>query len=94
MDRYTRILVLIFLICIINLGLSVYLINKAKDKINPIPVVNNSNTSVLKSPSPTTKAVELDSANFKSELGIIKAEIRALRDSLETSGLILTTPEP
>ena len=92
MDRYTRILVIIFLLCLVSLGLNFYMISKVSRPITQTvstvqqPTTRNSPQAVPTIPS-TPPSIQAD-------LTQIKAEIRALRDSLESTGLISVTPEP
>jgi len=92
MEKYSRVLVIIFFLVIANIGLSVYILSKINEPVVSLPVV---------SPQPVTRnspqavpTVLPTPASIQSDLTLIKAEIRALRDSLETNGLISTTPEP
>lgn len=90
MDKYARVLVIIFFLVIANIGLSIYMLNKIDKPVANLPTV---------SPQPVTRnatpvAIATTAPNIQSDLTVIKAEIRALRDSLESTGLILTTPEP
>lgn len=88
MDRYARVLVIIFFLCLINLGLNFYILSKLDEPATEsVPVQQ---TVVTKSPQP----VATTPPNIQTDLTQIKAEIRSLRDSLESTGLILTTPEP
>ncbi len=84
MERYARVLIIIFFLCLINLGLSIFVINKlnSKSEVKPTPVattVKPSSTPFGKTPTAT------DSADIKSDLTLIKAEIRALREILGTT---------
>lgn len=91
MDRYSRILIIIFLICLINLGLAVFSLKKSQ-----VPTQNNKNQQkevVLQqasltppASSPTPKGSQSDIESIKSDITIIKAEIRALREILNISG--------
>jgi hypothetical protein len=92
MDKFGRVLVIIFFLCLFNLGLNFYIlseINKPVETTIQQPIVSTK-------PSPSTKPVvtKTDETVIQGELKVIKAEIRSLRDSLESTGLILQTPEP
>lgn len=93
MEKYARVLIIIFFLCLFNLGLNIYVLSKLNN-----PVANNLPVAVISSakPTPSNKPVspKVDEAGIQSDLTQIKAEIRALRDSLESTGLILQTPEP
>jgi len=90
MEKYGRVLVIIFFLCLINLGVSIYLISKQKE---PQTVVQTQlKETKTNSPMPTAKSQEIPT-DIKSDLTLIKAEIRALRESLESTGLI-TEPTP
>lgn len=96
MEKYARVLVIIFFLCLINLGLNVYLLSqldKQSLSLGDKPVAESvpvQQTVVTKSPQP----IATTTPNIQTDLTQIKAEIRSLRDSLESTGLILTTPEP
>ena len=90
MERYSRILIIMFFMVFFNLILSLYILTKPS-KPNVVTL----------SPSPTTftkmatpMATTTAPPNIQSDLNVIKAEIRALRESLNSSGLILETPKP
>lgn len=91
MEKYGRVLVIIFFLILINLGLTFYILSKLNkpivEKTVPVIIQKTATPSAL----PVAKGAE---ASIQSDLNLIKAEIRALRDSLESNGLILTTPEP
>lgn len=98
MDRYTRILLVIFLLCLINLGLSFFVLSKLNNPVR-FPVASNqpvSRNSTSPSGGPSPVAIPTNLPTIQSELNLIKAEIRALRDSLEQTGIIAIpeTPEP
>ena len=88
MDKFGRVLVIIFFLCLINLGLNIYLLSKLDEPI--VETVPVQQAVVAKSPQP----VVTTPPNIQTDLTQIKAEIRSLRDSLESTGLILQTPEP
>lgn len=91
MEKYGRVLVIIFFLCLINLGLTVFTIsklNKSQDN-KPISIVTTNNDKV--SPTPTPK---IDLTLIQSDLTVIKAEIRSIRELLTGSGLIIETPAP
>ncbi len=88
MDKFGRVLVIIFFLCLFNLGLNVYILSKLNKPVKEnVPVQQ---TVVTKSPQPVVTTPQ----NIQTDLTQIKAEIRSLRDSLESTGLILQTPEP
>lgn len=91
MEKYARVLVIIFFLCLFNLGLNIYLLSKI-DK----PITNQPITVSSPKPTSSTKPIspKVDEVGIQSDLTQIKAEIRSLRDSLESTGLILQTPEP
>ena len=87
MDKYSRILIIIFFISLINFGLSVYNLSQASFKTNDQKITSQS-LATLKptSPSPTPKTNQSDIEVIKSDLTLIKAEIRSLREILGVSG--------
>jgi hypothetical protein len=96
MEKYARVLVIIFFLCLINLGFNLYILSIVT---KPVTVT----TQVV--PSPTTRpptgeagkspqAIATTPATIQSDLTVIKAEIRALREALDVTGLIETTPTP
>ena len=103
MEKYARVLVIIFFLCLINLGLTFFVLTKLDNK----PEAKLTSITLTKSsplPSPTGKTIiPTESTDIKSDLTLIKAEIRALREILgttrsfeELSNLIktLNTTEP
>lgn len=85
MEKYSRVLVIIFFLCLINLGLTTYAISKI-NSANQKTVATTAST-VKESPQPTVKPgtnVTTDN-DIKSDLTLIKAEIRALREILGTT---------
>lgn len=93
MEKYSRVLVIIFFLSILNICISIYAISKISEpekKSDPIALTTNILPTAT--PKPTTEMS--NSESIKADLAILKAEIRALRDLLETNGLILNTPEP
>jgi hypothetical protein len=93
MDRYTRILVIIFLLCLINLGLNLYLLSRNNNSaVQTVPTISQPITR--NSPQAVPTALVTTPPNIQSDLNTIKAEIRALRDSLELTGIIPETPKP
>ena len=88
MDKFGRVLVIIFFLCLINLSLNIYVLSKLnKPLVETVPVQQ---TVTVKSPQP----IITTPPNIQTDLTQIKAEIRSLRESLESNGLILQTPEP
>lgn len=92
MDKFGRVLIIIFFLCLFNLGLNIYVLSKLDKPVANLPATVISSTK----PTPSNKPVspKVDETSIQSDLTQIKAEIRSLRDSLESTGLILTTPEP
>lgn len=89
MEKYGRVLVIIFFLVLINLGLSIYTLSKLDKPVSVTPVPTQTSTNrTSPQPVPTTPAT------IQSDLNLIKAEIRALRDALDVTGLILETPAP
>lgn len=89
MDKFGRVLIIIFFLCIISLGLNIYIISKLN---KPTPEIKNQAIVVTKTATPNANITT--PPNIQTDLTQIKAEIRSLRDSLESTGLILQTPEP
>lgn len=87
MEKYSKILIYIFLLTIINIGISSFLIYK----INIKPETKTQTPSLIVT---NTKATPQSNSDIKSDLTTIKAEIRALRETLEVTGLISETPKP
>lgn len=97
MEKYSRILIYIFLLTILNLGISSYLIYKVNNVPQTKTIVNQPITTGKPSPTPQTKQQEATTdtqSDIKSDLIIIKAEIRALREALDVTGLLTATPKP
>lgn len=94
MDKFSRILFVIFILLIVNLGLSIYTITKLPKESN-----NKNNIKQLESvaekgspfASPSTKAVPTPNTDIKSDLNTIKAEIRSLKEILTSNGIIIET---
>ena len=85
MEKYARVLVVIFFLCLINLGLTLFILTKIKNEpeAKPTPI-----TLTKFSPSPSAigrTVIPTDSTDIKSDLTLIKAEIRALREILGTT---------
>lgn len=89
MEKYARVLIIIFFLSIFNLGLNIYILSK----INK-PVVEKQVQTVIPTQTASPSATVTTPPNIQSDLTVIKAELRALRESLESNGLILQTPEP
>lgn len=86
MEKYSRILVIIFFLTVGNLALSIYTISKLN---RPTEQEKQISTVTPKaSPTPTSKpaAKEVEDSNSKADLTLIKAEIRALREILGVTG--------
>lgn len=87
MERFSRILIIIFVLTLVNLGLNSYLINKI-NKIENIAAKNTianttvANTSLTKA---TTKPIASNEPTISDDLATIKAEIRSLREILGTT---------
>ncbi|MEK7168922.1 MAG: hypothetical protein AAB778_02815 [Patescibacteria group bacterium] len=93
MEKYARVLIIIFFLCLFNLGLNIYVLSKLDNPVTQAtPISNQLVTRNSPQAVPTVFATTVPS--IQSNLTQIKAEIRALRDSLESTGLILQTPEP
>lgn len=97
MDRFSRILIVIFILCLLNLGLNGYLISK----INKLQTATKVNTPSTLNTSPTPKTTSKptmnqsqDTSTIASELSIIKAELRSIHESLELTGIVAETPKP
>jgi hypothetical protein len=87
MEKYARVLVIIFFLCLINIGLNVYTLSKVNNQANQktIETIASAPTS---SPIPGTKATtdaNLNENEVRADLTIIKAEIRSLREILGTT---------
>lgn len=85
MDKYGRVLVIIFFLCLINLGLIFFVISKLNNEpeAKPTPIIL---TKISPSPSAIGKTIiPTDSTDIKADLTLIKAEIRALREILGTT---------
>ncbi|KKP46285.1 MAG: hypothetical protein UR39_C0012G0007 [Candidatus Woesebacteria bacterium GW2011_GWA1_33_30] len=90
MEKYGRVLIIIFFLCLINLALTFFVINKISIQSEPKPTTIAIVTKT--SPTPFAKTtIVTDSTDIKSDLNTIKAEIRALREILETT---FNTNEP
>lgn len=88
MEKYSRVLVIIFFLCLINLGFNLYIIYKLNNPVaQTVPVVQQPVVTRLPAqagnPSPTTVATI--PTTIQSDLTLIKAEIRALREILGTT---------
>lgn len=91
MEKYARVLVIIFFLCLINLGFNFYILSKVSNPVTvSVPAVQQ--PVVTRNPSPVTVATTVPS--IQSDLNLIKAELRALREALDVTGLIETTPTP
>ena len=89
MEKYARVLVIIFFLILINLGLSVFIMNKLN---KPVETPKPSISAVKSSPTPSNQASNPPS--IQSDLNLIKAEIRALREALDITGLLKPTETP
>lgn len=87
MEKYARVLVIIFFLCLANLGLNIYIISKVN---KPIAVKESLNIPA-QTPSSTNKSTATsepknsDLGQIKADVTLIKAEIRALRELLGTT---------
>lgn len=93
MEKFSRILLALFFLLILNICLNFYILNKiAKiNKERPSQIVQK----IESSPFPSTKPVEAtNSADIKADLNIIKVELRSIRESLTTNGLLSPNPNP
>ncbi len=89
MEKYSRVLVIIFFLCILNMAFSIIIISKvSKTTEKPTTII----TQLVKTPMPGATSTALP--NSQPELLLIRAEIRALRESIESNGLLLATPLP
>jgi len=85
MDKYGRVLIIIFFLCLINLGLTLFTINKL-DARN-MQTGQTETVFVKQSPIPTNKpATSVAPDDIRTDLNLIKAEIRALREILGVTG--------
>lgn len=89
MEKYARVLVIIFFLCLFNIGLTVFTLSK----INK-PTVERVIPTLITQKTATPSATVTTPSSIQSDLTVIKAEIRALRDSLETTGIVTQTPTP
>lgn len=93
MEKYARVLVIIFFLCLINLGFNLYILSKVSNPVAvSVPVVQQPVTR--NSPQAVPTVLATTPATIQSDLTLIKAEIRALREALDVTGLIETTPTP
>lgn len=95
MEKYSRILVIIFFLLLINIGFSIYItsnINLAK--VSPLQTESLSPKSTNQPVLTNTSNNQTDLSLIKNDLTILKAELRAMRESLNGTGLITVTPEP
>lgn len=90
MEKYSKILIYIFILCFLNLGISSFLIYKTASISNGNAKVKTTNTNidslVKNSPTPVTSAKPIATDDIKTDLTQIKAEIRSLREILGISG--------
>lgn len=87
MEKYSKILIYIFLICIINLIVSTYVTFKVNSLSVTIPSQQNTQTKQASSPVPTSTTSKNNIPDdVKTDLTQIKAEIRSLREILGISG--------
>jgi hypothetical protein len=97
MEKYSKILIYIFLLCIVNSILVIFtLFNsypKNKQLVKPNPISTSISTS-KPSPIATMPSKDTPATDIKSDLNVIKAELRALRDAVENTGVIVQTPKP
>jgi hypothetical protein len=95
MERFSRILIIIFTLILVNIGLNSYLITKVNklEKQNSKNIITTQITTTSPTPKPSAKNESQDN-NISADLAIIKAEIRSIRESLELTGIVLETPKP
>lgn len=88
MEKYARVLVIIFFLTIVNLGLSIFIISKLnkESEVKPTPVVITTTNSPTPQSKLATPSASLSNDEIKSDLTLIKAEIRGLRDVLGVTG--------
>lgn len=88
MEKYARVLVIIFFLTIVNLGLSIFIINKLnkEPEIKQTPIIVTNTNSPTPQSKLATPSATLSDDEIKSDLTLIKAEIRGLRDVLGVTG--------
>lgn len=90
MEKYSRILIIIFFLCLFNLGLNFYMLSNIKNDFKNTNKLQ-SNTSPMPTSKTATESAKVNLENkselatFQSDLTVIKAEIRALRELLGTT---------
>ncbi len=87
MEKYARVLVTIFFLCVANLGLNIYIISNLKNPTVTSELVSISTplpTSSTK-PQASNEPKGSDMSQIKADITLIKAEIRALRELLGTT---------
>jgi hypothetical protein len=96
MEKYSKILIYIFLFSIINSILIIVLFFKLGTSEVAQNIETNVATSIPKAkttatpqPSPVSQQTDI-----KADLNLIKAELRALRESIDNSGVAISTPNP
>ncbi len=93
MEKYSRILVIIFFLCLTNLGLSIYTLSKYQNLNNEKTANTQLQNNNKPAPSPKSASPSAsfdtktsgDLSNIQSDITLIKAEIRALREILGTT---------
>lgn len=96
MEKYSKILIYIFLLCVTNIIASLFILFKGGTINNQANKPNPTATSISTSrPSPSPAVAKAtESTDIKSDLNLIKAELRALRDAIENTAITTTTPKP
>ncbi len=87
MEKYARVLVIIFFLCVANLGLNIYVIanlNKPTATKESVSLSTPSPTSSTK-PQASNEPKNSDLGQIKADVTLIKAELRALRELLGTT---------
>ncbi len=87
MEKYARVLVIIFFLCVANLGLNIYIISNLEKSTATNELVSFSTplpTSSTK-PQASNEPKSTDLSQIKADVTLIKAEVRALRELLGTT---------
>lgn len=96
MEKYSKILIYIFLFSVINSVLITVLFfklnrNESAQKNESEVVIPSPISKTSATPQPSSANLQPD---IKSDLNLIKAELRALRESIDSTGIATTTPNP
>ena len=87
MEKYSKILIYIFLISIINLGISFFVLYKVnKPELKKEVSVQTTISDTKSSPLPQASSKPITTDSIQTDLTQIKAEIRSLREILGISG--------